>query len=65
MLIYRISQGKSVAFQYYYSTQKESPKRHISWCLYEYKGPVKRLDTSNTTVPAMKKALQNLKNNAE
>jgi len=30
---------------------------------YKYKGPVKRLDTSNTAVAAMKKALSNLKDN--
>ncbi len=34
----------------------------LRWC--KYKGPVKRLDTSNTTTAALKKALSNLKDNA-
>lgn len=30
---------------------------------FKYKGPVKRIDTSNTTTPALKKALNHLKDN--
>lgn len=31
---------------------------------FKYKGPVKRLDTGNTVLPAMKKSLQHMKDNA-
>lgn len=31
---------------------------------FKYKGPVKRLDTGNTVLPAMQKALRNMKDNA-
>ena len=31
---------------------------------FKYKGPVKRLDTGNTVLPAMKKSLKNMKDNA-
>ena len=35
----------------------------LKW--FKYKGPVYRLDTGNTTIPAMQKALRSMKNNAE